>query len=125
MGSGRHLERLRPGRKCHRPAADAHPDCHPGEDSGPGYQWQQVIELEYRQLVGKCCSMILDQIRSRLQNGFRPFTICLSDGRKFTVPQRDFIALGSKVVVVIDEHEISHTINPVHVVSITEATLTQ
>lgn len=69
--------------------------------------------------------MILDQIRSRLQNGFQPFTICLSDGRKFTVQHRDFIALGSKVVMVIDEQEISHTINPMHIVSITEATLTQ
>jgi len=42
-----------------------------------------------------------------------------------TVPHRDFIALASKVVVVIDEQEISHTINTVHIVSITEATFTK
>lgn len=67
--------------------------------------------------------MILDQIKNRLQNGFHPFTLCLSDGRKLTVPRRDFIALASKAVVVIDEQEIAHRINPVHIVSITEATL--
>ncbi len=64
--------------------------------------------------------MIVDQIKNRLQNGFAPFTLCLSDGRKFTVPHRDFIALTAKVVVVIDDHDISHTINPVHIVSLTE-----
>lgn len=67
--------------------------------------------------------MILAQIKNRLQNGFHPFTLCLSDGRQLTVPHRDFIALGSKVVVVIDEQEITHPINPIHIVSITEATL--
>ena len=66
--------------------------------------------------------MFVEQIRSRLSNGFQPFTICLSDGRKFTVPHRDFIALTPRIVVVIDEKEISHTINPLHIVSINEAT---
>lgn len=65
--------------------------------------------------------MIVDQIRDRLRNGFRPFTLQLSDGRKFLVPHRDFIALSAKVVVVIDEKEISHTINPLHIVAIDEA----
>src|SRR2546421_7489033 len=49
-------------------------------------------------------SMILDQIKQRLHNGFHPFSIRLSDGREFTVPQRDFIALHPKVLVVIDEN---------------------
>ncbi len=65
--------------------------------------------------------MLVDQIKERLHNGFRPFTLHLSDGRKFTVPHRDFIALASKVVVVIDEKEISHTLNPLHIVSIEDA----
>ena len=65
--------------------------------------------------------MIIDQIRERLENGFQPFTLCLSDGRKFSVPHRDFIALATRVVVVIDEREISHTLNPLHIVSIEDA----
>ena len=64
--------------------------------------------------------MIIEQIRERLSNGFQPFTLCLSDGRRLRVPHRDFIAVSLKVVVVIDQHEVSHTINPIHVVSIEE-----
>jgi hypothetical protein len=67
--------------------------------------------------------MILDQIKSRLQNGFHPFTLQLSDGRGYLVPQRDFIAVHPKVVVVIDQEGISHTINPLHIVSVDEALL--
>ena len=65
--------------------------------------------------------MFLDQIKDRLRNGFRPFTVRLSDGREFVVPHRDFIAFNPKIVVVIDQKGISHTINPIHIVSIDEA----
>ncbi len=64
--------------------------------------------------------MIVDQIRDRLRNGFQPFTLELSNGRKLPVPHQDFIALHPKVVVVIDQEGISHTINPLHIVSIVE-----
>jgi len=65
--------------------------------------------------------MIVAQIRERLQNGFRPFTLQLSNGREFSVPQRDFIALHPKVIVVIDREGLSHTINPLHIVSLEAA----
>ena len=65
--------------------------------------------------------MIVEQIKNRLQNGFHPFTLLLSDGRGFPVPHRDFIAVHPRVVVVIDAKGISHTINPLHIVSIDEA----
>ena len=65
--------------------------------------------------------MIVAQIRERLQNGFRPFTLQLSNGRELSLPQRDFIALHPKVIVVIDRKGISHTINPLHIVSLDEA----
>ena len=65
--------------------------------------------------------MIVDQIKQRLSNGFRPFTLHMSDGKKFAVPHRDFIALATRVVVVIDEKEISHTLNPLHIVSIEDS----
>jgi len=64
--------------------------------------------------------MSVEQIRHRLSNGFQPFTVHLSDGREFRVPHRDFIALSRNVLVVIDEKEISHTINPLYIVSIGE-----
>ncbi len=66
--------------------------------------------------------MIIEQIRNRLHNGFHPFTLELSNGKKFRVPHEDFIALHPKVVVVIDQRGISHTINPLHIVSIDETT---
>ncbi len=64
--------------------------------------------------------MIIEQIRSRLQNGFHPFTLELSNGKKLRVPHEDFTALHPKVVVVIDAKGISHTISPLHIVSIDE-----
>jgi hypothetical protein len=64
--------------------------------------------------------MIIERIRSRLENGFHPFTLELSSGRKIRVPHQDFIALHPKAIVVIDQKGISHTISPLHVVSIGE-----
>jgi hypothetical protein len=37
------------------------------------------------------------------------------------VPHEDFIAVHPRMVVVIDEKGISHTINPLHIVSLDEA----
>ena len=63
---------------------------------------------------------MFDQIKTRLQNGFHPFILRLFDGRELAVPQRDFIALHPKTIVVIDPEGTSHTINPLHVVSLVE-----
>ena len=64
--------------------------------------------------------MIVDQIRQRLQNGFHPFSVRLSDGRELSIPQRDFIALHPKVLVIIGENGVSHTIDPLHILSIND-----
>ncbi len=64
--------------------------------------------------------MIVEQIQKRLENGFRPFTLQCSNGKEYRVPHRDFIAVHPKVIVVIDEEGISHTISPLHVVAIDE-----
>ena len=61
---------------------------------------------------------MIDQIKKRIENGFAPFTLRLSDGRRFAVPHRDFIAVSSKVVVVIGEDEFAVTISPIHIVSV-------
>lgn len=63
----------------------------------------------------------LQPLRERLGSDFQPFTIHLSDGRSFSVPHRDFIAVGRGIVSVIDERDISHTLDALHIVSIGEA----
>ena len=65
--------------------------------------------------------MFIEQIKQRLHNGFHPFTLELSNGKKLRVPHEDFIAVHPKIVVVIDQKGISHPINPLHIVSIDEA----
>jgi hypothetical protein len=65
---------------------------------------------------------MIDQIKKRLENGFTPFALRLSDGRRLAVPHRDFIALSPKVVVVIGEDQLAITISPLHIVSIDELT---
>jgi hypothetical protein len=61
---------------------------------------------------------VIDQIRKRVKNGFVPFALRLSDGRRFAVPHRDFIAFSSKVVVIIGDDQLAVTISPIHIVSI-------
>ena len=38
--------------------------------------------------------------------------------RRFEVPHRDFLAVTSRTIVVIDDKDVSHTISPLHVVFI-------
>ena len=43
--------------------------------------------------------MNVERIREKITNGFKPFSIAMSDGRNFTVPHPEFIAIGKNVVV--------------------------
>ena len=63
---------------------------------------------------------MIDELKKRLENGFKPFAVRLSDGRRFVVPHRDFIALSRRTVVIIDVDELPISINPLHIVSIDE-----
>ena len=65
----------------------------------------------------------LDPIRERLGPSFRPFDICLSDGRRFMVPHGDFIVVGRGVISVIDERDVPHVIDALHIVSIDDGTV--
>ena len=62
----------------------------------------------------------LKHIRDRLGPSFQPFTIRLSDGRSFDVPHPDFIAVGRGVLSVIDQEDVSHTLDALQIVSIDE-----
>ncbi len=62
--------------------------------------------------------MNIEQIRQRLANGFKPVTLCLSDGRKLAVAQPEFVAVSRRVVVVIEQGERVSTVDPAHILSI-------
>lgn len=62
--------------------------------------------------------MNTDQIRLRLRNGFRPFVLHLSDGRKFTIDHPEFILLGKKVVAFLRSDDLVETIDALHIVSV-------
>ena len=62
--------------------------------------------------------MNLDPIRGRLQNGFQPFVMVTTDGCRFEVPHRDFLAVGKNVVVVLDQKDHSTKIDALHIVSV-------
>lgn len=61
---------------------------------------------------------MIDQIKKRLENGFMPFALRLTDGRRFEIPHRDFILVSPRVVVVIDKDELAVSISPIHIVSV-------
>lgn len=60
----------------------------------------------------------LNPIRDRLNGPFVPFVIHLTDGRKFAVPHRDFIAVGRGIISIVDKRDSTHTVDALHIVSI-------
>lgn len=74
----------------------------------PGRETDKVIMLN------------LQHLREKLGPDFQPFTISLSDGRSFAVPHRDFIAIGRGLVSVIDDRDVQHTIDALHIVSVAD-----
>ncbi len=62
----------------------------------------------------------LAPLRDRLAGPFTPFVIHLSDGREFLVPHRDFIAVGKGVVSIVDQRDSTHTLDALHILSISD-----
>jgi hypothetical protein len=62
--------------------------------------------------------MNLDRIRERLQNGFKPFVLELSSGKRLKVPHPDFISIGKSVVVVIGPNDSITSADALHIVSL-------
>lgn len=62
--------------------------------------------------------MNISAIRERLSNGFEPFALRLSDGSSVEVPHPEFIALGHRVVIVVDKKDRSRKIEALRIVSI-------
>jgi len=49
---------------------------------------------------------------------FRPFTMRLADGRALRVPHPDFVAIGSRRVVVLGERDSTSFVEPLLIVSL-------
>jgi hypothetical protein len=64
--------------------------------------------------------MNLNRIRERLENGFKPFLLELSSGKRIAVPHPDFIAIGRGVVVVVGKNDSITTADALHITSIAE-----
>jgi hypothetical protein len=60
----------------------------------------------------------LQRVKERLQNGFRPFELQLSNGRKVPVPHPEFIIVGQGTVVVMGESDAVSIIDALHIVSL-------
>jgi hypothetical protein len=65
--------------------------------------------------------MNLDEIRRRMQNGFRPFVIRTSDGKEYPVPHKEFIMVTKRSVVVADNEGFIDILDPLHISSLQES----
>lgn len=63
--------------------------------------------------------MDLDSIRSALKKQpFRPFNLCLADGRRVSVNHPEFVAMNKRIVIVTDEESDTKIIEPLLIVSL-------
>ena len=62
--------------------------------------------------------MHLDHIRERLENGFKPFVLELSSGRRVPVPHPDFIAIGKRTVAVMGKDDSIVRVDALHITAI-------
>ena len=64
--------------------------------------------------------MNVEQIRSRLREGFRPFAIVTSSGHKYPVPHPEFLFLTQRTVIVADRRGYTVNLDPLHIVGLEE-----
>ena len=62
--------------------------------------------------------MNLDYIRERVANGFKPFLIALSSGKKVPVLHPEFVIVGKNTVIVMDEDDHATLIDGLHITAI-------
>lgn len=66
--------------------------------------------------------MNVEEIRKRVRGGFKPFTLYLSDGRKYEVPHPEFILVTHRSIAVADKDGFIDNLDPLHIVSVKETT---
>jgi hypothetical protein len=69
--------------------------------------------------------MAIREIRERMEGGFRPFTIFLTDGRKYITPRPEFILVGKYSVAILTQDGQIDGISPLDVVSVKDRKLTK
>ena len=69
--------------------------------------------------------MNAERIRHKLSNGFRPFALQLSNGKRYVVPHPEFIMVGKNVVAVMGKDDSVTTIDALHIVAIDDLPLTK
>ncbi len=63
--------------------------------------------------------MDLEGVREALhREPFRPFDICLADGRRVPVRHPDFVAVGKRRIIVVQPDDSSMFIEPLLIVSL-------
>lgn len=63
--------------------------------------------------------MDLNSIRNALrEQPFRPFDLCLADGRRVPVKHPEFVAMNQRIVIVTDEDSATKIIEPLLIVSV-------
>jgi hypothetical protein len=62
--------------------------------------------------------MNTERIRKKLSNGFRPFALELSSGKRYVVPHPESIMVGKSVVAVMGKDDSVTTIDALHIAAI-------
>jgi hypothetical protein len=63
--------------------------------------------------------MDLNSIRNALhEQPFRPFELCLADGRRVPVNHPEFVAMNQRIVIVTDEESATKILEPLLIVSL-------
>ena len=63
--------------------------------------------------------MDLNSIRNALkEQPFRPFELCLADGRRVPVKHPEFVAMNQRIVIVTDEESATKILEPLLIVSL-------
>jgi hypothetical protein len=63
----------------------------------------------------------LENLRARIRGGgFKPFKLHLSDGRELSVNHPELILVTRNVVVVATDDGVTFTVDPLHIVAISE-----
>ncbi|MDE3068009.1 MAG: hypothetical protein KGJ60_10730 [Verrucomicrobiota bacterium] len=62
--------------------------------------------------------MNLDRLREKLSNGFKPFVLELSGGKRVPVLHPEFVIVGKGGVVVMGEDDSVTTADALHIASI-------
>ena len=63
--------------------------------------------------------MDLNTIRHALrEQPFRPFDLCLADGRRVSVKHPEFVAMNQRIVIVTDEESATKILEPLLILSL-------